>query len=109
MEQKAESWVGWLYEPEPAIGAPNQRRLRAGWGDLQPATQKPCRPLKGLDLVFPRYPGLRCAPSWANCTPTPSGFDLCAFHSAGGSELGSSHIDKCWHPAGCPTLSSAFG
>ncbi len=42
----------------------------------------------GLDPFFPSYPGLRSAPSWANCTATPAGFHFRSFHSTGGDENG---------------------
>ena len=39
-----------------------------------------CRPY-GTQVKFPLYPGLRFAPSWANCRSTPSGFYSRAPHS----------------------------
>jgi hypothetical protein len=53
------------------------------YGDL-------CRPY-GTHSHFPLYPGLRYAPSWANFTSTPSGFNFRGFYSTSENKTEYSH------------------
>ena len=72
---------GELYRPHPS------RDYFPLYSTLKSLRECPAVPT-GLDLFFPSYPGLRSAPSWANCTATPAGFHFRSFHSTGGDENG---------------------
>ena len=76
--------------PEPAIGAPDQRRVCPGWGDFS-RRHKTCAAPTGLGIYFCLYTPFRFASRWANCCSapghTPRGKPPLGVHVAAGSDI----------------------